>query len=276
MRIRRSLVLPAVKPPATMPVALAMSSRSLGPGRNIGAHEIHGRARLIGDEFIGLEIDGKFFRFAHRLPGRAGEIADHRAVLRRVAREMHGAGDAAGARDVLGDDAGIAVDMAADVFGEQAAFDVGRSARLEVDDDRETLVFVIGLGHGDGGRARRGRKRREQATRNAQAKQTWHASLLSEDPWPVWCSAGGTSFVFPVRNRWQLRSLVTASTRDERGASALPRNPRQDCVRAENNTRRNACRPCHPAPASDLIYAAPEIVGKRLIALSAARRGRSL
>ena len=59
--------------------------------------------------------------------------------------------EAAGAVHVLYDDAGLALDMLDQVFGEQASFDVGRPAGGEIDQQRNALALVERLRGVEGG-----------------------------------------------------------------------------------------------------------------------------
>src|SRR3974390_2760218 len=124
-RKRKSLDVSALKPPAIKPCALTMSAGTCRPGgTSVGAKGMGG-AGWVGDKLVLAEIDPPAVRITDIEPGRAAEIADYGAVLRRDLAQILGADQAAGTVHVLDDEAGLAVDMLDKIFGEQAAFDVG-------------------------------------------------------------------------------------------------------------------------------------------------------
>src|SRR5262249_53451761 len=81
-------------------------------------------------------------RLADVDPCRAGEIAEMRAVPGRDLAQISGADQTAGAVQVLHHHVRMAVDVLDQVFGEQAALDVGRAAGSEVDQHGEALALV--------------------------------------------------------------------------------------------------------------------------------------
>ena len=69
-------------------------------------------------------------------------MAHHGAILGRDLAEIGGSDQTAGAVDVLHDDAGIAVDVPADMARKQPALDVGGAAGAVVDQHRKPLALV--------------------------------------------------------------------------------------------------------------------------------------
>src|SRR5690242_318062 len=86
-------------------------------------------------KFVGAEIDVEAIGSSDKALARAGEIAKHRAIAGCDLAEIFGADDTAGAAHVLHDDARIAVDVASDVAGEHARFEIGRASGVVVDKD---------------------------------------------------------------------------------------------------------------------------------------------
>ena len=150
--------------------------RLLHPGRDVGAHEVHRGAGLGRDELVGLEVDAEALGVERVHEGGAGEVARHGAVARRHLAEIFGADDAAGAFHVLNDDVGLALDVAREMLGEQAALDVGRPAGGEVDQDGEPLALVEGI---VGESLRRGEREKAQNAMTARTKGILILPVLS-------------------------------------------------------------------------------------------------
>src|SRR5262249_8683093 len=79
-------------------------------------------------------------------PGGAGEIPHGGAILGRDVAEPEGTGEAAGAVDVLHDDAGLAFDVFRDMPRKEPALDVGWTAGRIVDHDGQSLALVERIG----------------------------------------------------------------------------------------------------------------------------------
>ena len=92
-------------------------------------------------------------------PTGAGKIADDGAVARAELTEIGRAHKAGGAVLVLNDDRWRTVDVLGNVFREQPALDIGRTARSEIHQECEALALVerlVGGGDGHAGENRQG------------------------------------------------------------------------------------------------------------------------
>src|SRR6185437_923187 len=99
-------------------------------------------AGLVGDEFIGAEVDAEALGIVGVAPGGAGEIAERGAVLGCDLAEVAGPDHAARAIHVLNEDAGMAVDVLDQMLCKQPALDIGRPASGKVDDEGNPLSSV--------------------------------------------------------------------------------------------------------------------------------------
>ena len=207
--------------------------RGLHARRHVGAHVSDRGAALDGDEPIAFEIGIKARRIERVDEAGAGEIADHGAVLGRDRAEILGADHAAGAVHVLHQHARIAGDVPADVFGEQAAFDVGRPADGEVDQERQPLALVerlVGVGAAD----RRRETREQRAESDCEARPFLPRSRLARHRSA--CGRGSLNAAAPG-----LRWCSGASGAAPRAGNPCARGSSTNCPRRTRSPSRHSC-----------------------------------